>query len=77
MDDGLVREAKLNYRLVNNHKCIYLSGRPDWITLSPKPHKPPRQYLLSCCHELKWWQLKLFRLTGSYNRSRRARKARL
>ena len=30
-----------------------LSGSPDWITLSPKRHKPPRQDLLSCCHELK------------------------
>ena len=30
-----------------------LSGEHDWITLSPKRHKPPRQELLSSCHELK------------------------
>ena len=30
-----------------------LSGSPDWITLSPKRHKPPRQDLLASCHELK------------------------
>ena len=30
-----------------------LSGSPDWITLSPKPHLPPRRELLQCCDELK------------------------
>ena len=30
-----------------------LSGRPDWVTLSPKPHRPPRQEILSRCDELK------------------------
>ena len=30
-----------------------LSGSPDWITLSPKPHLPPRKELLQCCDELK------------------------
>ena len=30
-----------------------LSGSPDWITLSPKPHRPPRTELLQCCNELK------------------------
>ena len=30
-----------------------LSGSPDWITLSPKRHQPPRAALLSACHELK------------------------
>ncbi|NDD44974.1 MAG: 7-carboxy-7-deazaguanine synthase QueE [Synechococcaceae bacterium WB9_4xC_028] len=30
-----------------------LSGSPDWITLSPKRHRPPRPELLSHCHELK------------------------
>ena len=30
-----------------------LSGRFDWITLSPKPHAPPCQELLAACHELK------------------------
>ena len=30
-----------------------LSGNPDWITLSPKPHRPPRLELLSHCDELK------------------------
>jgi len=30
-----------------------LSGRFDWITLSPKRHHPPRLDLLKACHELK------------------------
>ena len=30
-----------------------LSGRFDWITLSPKPHRAPRQDLLARCDELK------------------------
>jgi len=30
-----------------------LSGRFDWITLSPKRHHPPREELLKSCHELK------------------------
>jgi organic radical activating enzyme len=30
-----------------------LSGSPDWITLSPKRHQPPRADVLSTCHELK------------------------
>ena len=30
-----------------------LSGNPDWITLSPKKHAPPRDQLLSACQELK------------------------
>ena len=30
-----------------------LSGRFDWITLSPKRHRPPRHDLLQACHELK------------------------
>ena len=30
-----------------------LSGSPDWITLSPKRHSPPRSEVLSTCHELK------------------------
>jgi 7-carboxy-7-deazaguanine synthase len=30
-----------------------LSGRFDWITLSPKRHRPPRPALLAACHELK------------------------
>ena len=30
-----------------------LSGRFDWITLSPKRHRPPRHELLQACHELK------------------------
>ena len=30
-----------------------LSGDFDWITLSPKPHQPPRQAILQECHELK------------------------
>ena len=30
-----------------------LSGRFDWITLSPKRHRPPTRELLAACHELK------------------------
>ena len=30
-----------------------LSGRFEWITLSPKRHRPPLQQLLQACHELK------------------------
>lgn len=30
-----------------------LSGRFDWITLSPKRHRPPRPELLAVCNELK------------------------
>jgi organic radical activating enzyme len=30
-----------------------LSGRFDWITLSPKPHRTPGEELLAACHELK------------------------
>lgn len=30
-----------------------LTGRFDWITLSPKRHRPPRPELLAACHELK------------------------
>ena len=30
-----------------------LSGRFDWITLSPKPHRPPTAELLAHCNELK------------------------
>ena len=30
-----------------------LSGNPDWITLSPKRHSPPRLENLLSCQELK------------------------
>ena len=30
-----------------------ISGKPNWITLSPKRHKPPRIDLLTACDELK------------------------
>ena len=30
-----------------------LTGSPDWISLSPKRHQPPRAELLQSCHELK------------------------
>lgn len=30
-----------------------LSGKPDWITLSPKRHSPPRLDNLLSCQELK------------------------
>ena len=30
-----------------------LSGAFEWVTLSPKRHRPPRPALLECCHELK------------------------
>jgi len=32
---------------------LALSGRFDWITLSPKRHRPPSPALLDACHELK------------------------
>ena len=32
---------------------LRLSGQFDWITLSPKPHRPPTAALLEACHELK------------------------
>jgi organic radical activating enzyme len=31
----------------------HLTGRFDWITLSPKPHRPPAAALLAHCDELK------------------------
>ena len=30
-----------------------LSGNPDWITLSPKKHAPPKKEILEVCQELK------------------------
>ena len=30
-----------------------LSGNFSWITVSPKPHKPPGNAVLAACHELK------------------------
>lgn len=30
-----------------------LSGAFEWITLSPKRHRPPQPALLACCNELK------------------------
>ena len=30
-----------------------LSGHFDWITLSPKRHRPPTEEMLAACHELK------------------------
>ena len=30
-----------------------ISGHFDWITLSPKRHRPPTEQLLAACHELK------------------------
>ncbi|KGG13725.1 MULTISPECIES: 7-carboxy-7-deazaguanine synthase QueE [Prochlorococcus] len=30
-----------------------ISGSPDWITLSPKRHFPPKKELLEACHEIK------------------------
>jgi organic radical activating enzyme len=30
-----------------------LSGRFDWLTLSPKRHRPPEEHLLAACDELK------------------------
>ncbi len=30
-----------------------LTGTPNWITLSPKRHAPPRAELLAACHEIK------------------------
>ena len=54
-----IRKATLN--LENKSIPIHLetsgvdmlSGTPDWITLSPKPHSPPCLDTLLSCHELK------------------------
>ncbi|ABX09753.1 7-carboxy-7-deazaguanine synthase QueE [Prochlorococcus marinus] len=31
----------------------HMSGAPDWITLSPKRHFPPKEELLEACQEIK------------------------
>ena len=54
--DGLasaLREASSHPLHLETSGVDGLSGDPDWITLSPKPHRPPRQELLSHCDELK------------------------
>tara|TARA_Y100001968_G_scaffold315217_1_gene341564 strand:- start:505 stop:1146 length:642 start_codon:yes stop_codon:yes gene_type:complete len=30
-----------------------MTGNPDWVTLSPKSHAPPKEDILKCCDELK------------------------
>ena len=30
-----------------------ITGKPNWITLSPKPHAPPNQDALQLCNEVK------------------------
>ncbi len=30
-----------------------LTGHPNWVTLSPKPHAPPRPEILESCNEIK------------------------
>ena len=60
--DLLCKEIR-NYTLNQNRKSIpihletsgvdMLSGDPDWITLSPKRHSPPRLDTLLACQELK------------------------
>ena len=48
-----LREASSHALHLETSGIDPLSGSPDWITLSPKPHRPPRQELLSHCDELK------------------------
>lgn len=48
-----LREASSHALHLETSGVDDLSGDPDWITLSPKPHRPPRQELLSHCDELK------------------------
>jgi 7-carboxy-7-deazaguanine synthase len=48
-----LRESSSNALHLETSGADPLSGSPDWITLSPKPHRPPRQELLSQCDELK------------------------
>ena len=60
--DLLCKEIR-NYTLNQNRKSIpihletsgvdMLSGNPDWVTLSPKRHSPPRLDTLLSCQELK------------------------
>ena len=60
--DRLCKEIR-KYTLNQNRKSIpihletsgvdMLSGDPDWITLSPKRHSPPRLDTLLACQELK------------------------
>ena len=42
-----------------------ISGDPNWITLSPKRHAPPRVELLANCQELKVIIHKAIDLTSS------------
>lgn len=54
--DGLalaLREASSHPLHLETSGVDGLSGDPDWITLSPKPHRPPRKDLLNHCDELK------------------------
>lgn len=54
-----IRDLTRKYN--NNHIPIHIetsgvnqiSGQPNWITLSPKRHAPPRPELLASCQELK------------------------
>ncbi|MFM9073646.1 MAG: 7-carboxy-7-deazaguanine synthase QueE [Cyanobium sp.] len=48
--DTLAAVAPLHLETSGVHP---LSGRFDWITLSPKRHAPPRAELLASCQELK------------------------
>ena len=48
--DGLGAPLPLHLETSGVHP---LSGRFDWITLSPKRHRPPLDGLLRSCHELK------------------------
>ena len=61
--DGLCRELRAATRSVVQPNGLPLhletsgvnplSGRFDWITLSPKRHRPPGEALLAACDELK------------------------
>jgi 7-carboxy-7-deazaguanine synthase len=48
-----IREATKQPLHLETSGVDSLSGHFDWITLSPKRHRPPQQELLEQCHELK------------------------
>ncbi len=54
--DGLTAALRITCNLpvhIETSGVDPLSGKPDWITLSPKRHRPPQQTMLTACHELK------------------------
>ena len=54
--DGLTEAIRTRCELpihIETSGVDAISGKPNWITLSPKRHKPPRVDLLGTCDELK------------------------